>query len=130
MVPAISAVQKPNSNAPVAYADYDDENEISVDPEMRGKQHELINSLPLDMYELDGEAKGPVKNDKDTRWAEAEKQIRDGGTATVSVKSNKKRKVDAEEEEAQEDGKKSKKDKRDKEKRKSHSEKSKKKSKA
>ncbi|KAJ6005278.1 RNA cytidine acetyltransferase [Penicillium sp. IBT 35674x] len=49
-----------------------------IDDEMREKQRALIDSLPLDKYAIDtGSA----------AWEDAEKQIRNGGAATVSVKS-------------------------------------------
>ena len=121
---AVPNTEKSNGTSTAAYADHDEDNDI--DPAVRAKQRELINALPLDRYELDGEAKDAAANDEDARWAEAEKQIREGGTSTVSVKGTKKRKAEAEGENGEEGGKKSKKDK---EKRKSHGEKSKKKNK-
>ncbi|GFF29902.1 UPF0202 protein KRE33 [Aspergillus udagawae] len=51
-----------------------------VDEELREKQRALIDSLPLDKYEIDNGS---------AAWEEAEKQIRSGGAATVSVKSAK-----------------------------------------
>lgn len=126
--PVVPAVEKTNGNATTAYTDHDDKSEDVVDPAIRAKQRELINALPLDRYELDGETQDVAANDEDARWAEAEKQIREGGTPTVSVKSSKKRKAEAEGETGEEAGKKSKKDK--KEKGKGHGEKNKKKSKA
>lgn len=93
-----------------------DDQEEEVDPETRTKQRELINALPLDRYELlDDNENAAEGNDDDTRWAEAERQIREGGTSTVSVKGTKKRKLQADDEEGTEskDGKK-KKDKKDK----------------
>ncbi|KAL4784170.1 GNAT acetyltransferase 2-domain-containing protein [Aspergillus varians] len=51
-----------------------------VNAEMREKQRALIDALPLDKYEINNGTAG---------WEEAEKQIRAGGTATVSVKSSK-----------------------------------------
>lgn len=92
-------------------ATHDDDN----DAELRTKQRELINALPLDRYELDGpEATADQEGDEDARWAEAERQIRKGGTSTVSVKSSKKRKAEGEETQEEgvaTEGKKSKKDK-------------------
>jgi len=123
---AVPVEMKTNGKASAAYVDHDDEIEDGVDPSIKAKQRELINALPLDRYELDGEAKEDAADDEDVRWAEAEKQIREGGTATVSVKTSKKRKADVEDEDGEEVGKKSKKDKKDKEKRKSHGEKGKK----
>lgn len=51
-----------------------------VDRELREKQRALIDSLPLEKYEIDNGA---------TVWEDAEKQIRRGGAFTVSVKSAK-----------------------------------------
>ncbi|KAL3492944.1 GNAT acetyltransferase 2-domain-containing protein [Aspergillus germanicus] len=51
-----------------------------VNAELREKQRALIDSLPLDKYEITNGNAG---------WEEAEKQIRAGGAATVSVKSSK-----------------------------------------
>ncbi|KAL4931727.1 ribosome biosynthesis protein KRE33 [Aspergillus undulatus] len=51
-----------------------------VNAEMREKQRALIDALPLDKYEI---------NNGTADWDEAEKQIRSGGAATVSVKSSK-----------------------------------------
>ncbi|KAJ5157006.1 RNA cytidine acetyltransferase [Penicillium canariense] len=49
-----------------------------INAELREKQRALIDALPLDKYEIDhGTAS----------WEDAEKQIRAGGAATVSVKS-------------------------------------------
>ncbi|KAL2863891.1 ribosome biosynthesis protein KRE33 [Aspergillus lucknowensis] len=48
--------------------------------ELREKQRALIDALPLDKYEI---------SNGDAGWEEAEKQIRSGGAATVSVKSSK-----------------------------------------
>ncbi|KAK5941502.1 N-acetyltransferase 10 [Knufia obscura] len=128
---ALPVESKSNGEGGAAYGDHDeDEDKDGVDPLIKAKQRELINALPLDRYELDGEAKDDAAVDEDARWAEAENQIREGGTATVSVKSSKKRKADVEDEDGEEEGKKSKKDKKDREKRKSHGDKSKKKSKA
>ncbi|KAK1510237.1 hypothetical protein CABS01_07909 [Colletotrichum abscissum] len=47
---------------------------------LRRKQRELIDSLPLDHYEVDGDAPA---------WAEAEQAVKDGKTGVVSVKSAK-----------------------------------------
>lgn len=53
--------------------------------EIRKKQRELIDSLPLDQYAIDGD---------EPAWEEAEKQVKDGKGGVVSVKSGKqKRKV-------------------------------------
>ncbi|KAJ5656996.1 RNA cytidine acetyltransferase [Penicillium longicatenatum] len=49
-----------------------------IDDEMREKQRALIDSLPLDKYAIDSGS---------AAWEDAEKQIRNGGAATVSVKS-------------------------------------------
>ncbi|KAJ5179172.1 RNA cytidine acetyltransferase [Penicillium capsulatum] len=49
-----------------------------IDDEMREKQRALIDALPLDKYEIDN---------GNTSWEDAEKQVRSGGAATVSVKS-------------------------------------------
>ncbi|KAI9372783.1 GNAT acetyltransferase 2-domain-containing protein [Aspergillus egyptiacus] len=51
-----------------------------VSAELREKQRALIDALPLDKYEIGNGSAG---------WEEAEKQIRAGGAATVSVKSSK-----------------------------------------
>ncbi|PWY87006.1 putative nucleolar ATPase Kre33 [Aspergillus heteromorphus CBS 117.55] len=51
-----------------------------VDDELREKQRALIDALPLDKYEI---------NNGSAAWEDAEKQIRNGGAATVSVKSSK-----------------------------------------
>ncbi|KAL1971782.1 hypothetical protein VTN31DRAFT_1870 [Thermomyces dupontii] len=51
-----------------------------VDEELREKQRALIDALPLEQYEISNGAAG---------WEEAEKQIRQGGASTVSIKSNK-----------------------------------------
>uniref|UniRef100_A0A093US12 RNA cytidine acetyltransferase n=1 Tax=Talaromyces marneffei PM1 TaxID=1077442 RepID=A0A093US12_TALMA len=51
-----------------------------IDKEMKEKQRALIDALPLDKYEINNGTAG---------WEEAEKQIRKGGAATVSVKSTK-----------------------------------------
>ncbi|KAL2802267.1 GNAT acetyltransferase 2-domain-containing protein [Aspergillus granulosus] len=51
-----------------------------VNAELREKQRALIDALPLDKYEITNGSAG---------WEEAEKQIRAGGAATVSVKSSK-----------------------------------------
>ncbi|KAJ5084867.1 RNA cytidine acetyltransferase [Penicillium alfredii] len=51
-----------------------------IDDEMREKQRALIDSLPLDQYEIDNGS---------TSWEDAEKQIRGGGASTVSVKAPK-----------------------------------------
>ncbi|RAL08178.1 ribosome biosynthesis protein KRE33 [Aspergillus homomorphus CBS 101889] len=51
-----------------------------IDEELREKQRALIDALPLEKYEI---------NNGSTAWDEAEKQIRTGGTSTVSVKSSK-----------------------------------------
>ncbi|CAI7678259.1 RNA cytidine acetyltransferase [Penicillium manginii] len=49
-----------------------------VNEELREKQRALIDSLPLDRYEIDNGA---------ATWDDAEKQIRGGGASTVSIKS-------------------------------------------
>ncbi|GLI78515.1 N-acetyltransferase 10 [Penicillium ochrochloron] len=49
-----------------------------IDQEMREKQRALIDALPLDKYAIDNGA---------ASWEDAEKQIRAGGAATVSVKT-------------------------------------------
>ena len=106
---------KTNGPSTAPYTDHDDDiNDGEVDPNMRAKQRVLINALPLDRYELDGEEAGKEMNEDDARWAEAERQIREGGTATVSVKSTKKRKVEDEDNEEAAKDKKSKKDKKEK----------------
>ncbi|KAK5088438.1 N-acetyltransferase 10 [Lithohypha guttulata] len=87
---------KTNGSSTDAYADHDDV-EDDIDPNIRAKQRELINALPLERYELDG-LEDTQEKDDDARWAEAERQIREGGTSTVSVKSSKKRKAAAEDE--------------------------------
>ncbi|KKK25166.1 hypothetical protein P175DRAFT_0475612 [Aspergillus ochraceoroseus IBT 24754] len=51
-----------------------------VNAELREKQRALIDALPLDKYEI---------NNGHAGWEEAEKQIRAGGAATVSVKTSK-----------------------------------------
>ncbi|KXH48293.1 hypothetical protein CSAL01_05658 [Colletotrichum salicis] len=51
---------------------------------LRRKQRELIDSLPLDQYEVDGDAPA---------WAEAEQAVKDGKTGVVSVKGKSKRKA-------------------------------------
>ncbi|KAL1980754.1 hypothetical protein VTN96DRAFT_3561 [Rasamsonia emersonii] len=51
-----------------------------VDEELREKQRALIDALPLEQYEIEN---------GDAAWEEAEKQIRQGGASTVSVKSSK-----------------------------------------
>ncbi|KAL4797517.1 GNAT acetyltransferase 2-domain-containing protein [Aspergillus venezuelensis] len=51
-----------------------------VNAGMREKQRALIDALPLDRYEI---------NNGTADWDDAEKQIRSGGAATVSVKSSK-----------------------------------------
>ncbi|KAH1644560.1 killer toxin resistant protein [Aspergillus fumigatus] len=51
-----------------------------VDEELREKQRALIDSLPLDKYEIDNGS---------AAWEEAEKQIRSGGASTVSIKTSK-----------------------------------------
>ncbi|KAL4907550.1 hypothetical protein BDW74DRAFT_149416 [Aspergillus multicolor] len=51
-----------------------------INAEMREKQRALIDALPLDKYEI---------SNGDAGWEDAEKQIRAGGAATVSVKSSK-----------------------------------------
>ncbi|MBA7489722.1 tRNA(Met) cytidine acetyltransferase TmcA [subsurface metagenome] len=80
-----------------------DDQEEELDPELKTKQRELINALPLDRYELvDDDKAAGEGDDDDARWAEAERQIREGGTSTVSVKGTKKRKLQAEDEEATE----------------------------
>ncbi|KAL3481203.1 GNAT acetyltransferase 2-domain-containing protein [Aspergillus californicus] len=48
--------------------------------ELREKSRALIDALPLDKYEISNGTAG---------WEEAEKQVRSGGAATVSVKSSK-----------------------------------------
>ncbi|KAK3305790.1 GNAT acetyltransferase 2-domain-containing protein [Chaetomium strumarium] len=82
--------------------------------ELRAKQRELIDSLPLDQYEIEGD---------DAAWQEAEKRVKQAaktgrGAPLVSVKTKAKRKAeeaDAPEEAAGEKGhSKSKKAKRDK----------------
>ena len=70
---------------------YEDGDE--VDDGLKAKQRELIDALPLDRYELGDEGQNNLNGDDDERWAEAERQIRSGGTATVSVKSTKKRRA-------------------------------------
>lgn len=65
--------------------------------ELRQRQRELIDALPLDRYALNGSAETEAKaatnglngddDDDDARWAEAERQIRQGGGNTVAVKS-------------------------------------------
>ncbi|GKT64836.1 nucleolar ATPase [Colletotrichum tofieldiae] len=47
---------------------------------LRKKQRELIDSLPLDQYEVDGDAPA---------WAEAEQAIKEGKSGVVSVKTSK-----------------------------------------
>ncbi|KAL4821459.1 GNAT acetyltransferase 2-domain-containing protein [Aspergillus spinulosporus] len=54
-----------------------------INAELREKQRALIDALPLDKYEI---------SNGDAGWEEAEKQIRSGGAATVSVKSSKQNK--------------------------------------
>ncbi|KAJ6000436.1 RNA cytidine acetyltransferase [Penicillium waksmanii] len=49
-----------------------------VNEELREKQRALIDSLPLDRYEIDNGA---------ATWDDAEKQIRGGGASTVSIKT-------------------------------------------
>ncbi|KAH8700618.1 putative nucleolar ATPase Kre33 [Talaromyces proteolyticus] len=51
-----------------------------VDDELKEKQRALIDALPLDQYEINN---GPAA------WEDAEKQIRQGGASTVSIKSSK-----------------------------------------
>lgn len=51
--------------------------------EIRKKQRELIDSLPLDQYAVDGDA---------PEWEDAEKQVKAGKGATVAVKSGKQQK--------------------------------------
>ncbi|PYH50048.1 ribosome biosynthesis protein KRE33 [Aspergillus saccharolyticus JOP 1030-1] len=51
-----------------------------IDQELREKQRALIDALPLEKYEI---------NNGSTAWDDAEKQIRNGGASTVSVKSSK-----------------------------------------
>ncbi|KZF26038.1 N-acetyltransferase [Xylona heveae TC161] len=60
----------------------------AVNRELREKQRALIDSLPLDRYE--------ISNNDDPAWAEAERQIRrtgasgaNGASTTISVKSSK-----------------------------------------
>lgn len=104
---AVTATNGPSTHA---YADHDDAD--TIDPEIRAKQREMINALPLDRYEVDGEIGGEQADD-DARWAEAEKQIREGGTNTVSVKTSKKRKADTEEQQDSKDVTEKKKDKKE-----------------
>ncbi|KAF6818144.1 nucleolar ATPase [Colletotrichum sojae] len=47
---------------------------------LRQKQRELIDSLPLDQYEVEGDAPA---------WAEAEQAVKEGKSGVVSVKSSK-----------------------------------------
>ncbi|GJC84183.1 RNA cytidine acetyltransferase [Colletotrichum liriopes] len=47
---------------------------------LRKKQRELIDSLPLDQYEVDGDAPA---------WAEAEQAVKEGKSGVVSVKTSK-----------------------------------------
>lgn len=104
---------------PTGTADEDNEDEQDdIDPTIRAKQRELINALPLDKYGLadsndNNNVTGMADNDDgDARWVEAERQIREGGTSTVSVKSSKKRKADEEEEQQAETAEKDKKEKK------------------
>lgn len=80
--------------------DHDQEAD-DVDPELKTKQRELVNALPLDQYELteNGNDVAADGSDEDARWAAAERQIRKGGTNTVSIKGTKKRKLQNEDEE-------------------------------
>ncbi|KAL2444786.1 RNA cytidine acetyltransferase [Exophiala dermatitidis] len=73
----------------------DDDVDKEVDPALKEKQRALIDSLPLDKYEI-----APSVTD-DKAWEEAERQVREaalgvdpGKSTTVSVKSHKKRKAE------------------------------------
>ncbi|KAG9769075.1 RNA cytidine acetyltransferase [Exophiala dermatitidis] len=73
----------------------DEDVDKEVDPALKEKQRALIDSLPLDKYEI-----SPSATD-DKAWEEAERQVREaalgvdpGKSTTVSVKSHKKRKAE------------------------------------
>ncbi|KIV77211.1 hypothetical protein PV11_09027 [Exophiala sideris] len=81
-------------NAPTEAVDDDlDEDAEQVNPYLKEKQRALIDALPLDRFEM------TATTADDEAWEDAERQVRDAGaepgrSTVVSVKSQKKRKVD------------------------------------
>lgn len=106
---AIPAQSTSNGSHPIAVED------DAEDAQARAKQREMINALPLDRYDLNGDESTEAQLNEDARWAEAERQIREGGTSTVSVKGTKKRKVEDEQDKNGEPNAESKKSKKNKE---------------